>query len=318
MSDLNIRNNLHVGIEFDTQGSNLVATVTPQTVGAAPVVHEHEIADVDGLANILANKMDASTNFDGRYLRVDANESLASPFQAFGRGNLGLGTSAVLDVPSAGDAGPTQVVLGSDSRLTGGGGGGSGTHEINLGNISGTATIDLDENKVVNAYGTLTGNTTLAFSNIASGGVTVVTLALTQDGTGSRTVAFPVGTVLLNGGDGSINPTAGATTWLTFVRVGSTWSVGISDARPNKFDPLYWSIPDNGSYYIVVGPDPITLNLPGTVTEGTGSVAHARSTNGGSSFSTVTSSTTFNPGDVYRLTVSGFSGWLAVTVPRTA
>lgn len=318
MSDLNIRNNLHQGIEFNVEGSNLVASVTVEGIGAAPAFHEHPISEVEGLSEALDNKLDADSNFDGRYLRVDANQSLGNPFQAFGRQNLGLGSAAVLNAPVSGDAGPTEVVLGGDSRLTGGGGGGSGTHEINIGSMTGSVAVDLDSNKVVNAYGTLTGNVTLSFDNIASGGVSVVTLAVTQDGTGGRTLAFPAGTVVLNGADGSINPQAGATSWLTFVRVGGTWHVSVSDARPTDFDDFYWSIPDNGSYIIGFN-KPRTLDFANAEIQGGATVAFHRSSDGGSSWGSPLSSTqAFSNGDLLRLTVSGFDSFCTVTVSRIA
>jgi hypothetical protein len=55
----------------------------------------------------------------GNRLRVDTNaQGLNSTQQGNGRTNLGLGTSAVLNVPASGDAAAGEVVKGSDTRLT--------------------------------------------------------------------------------------------------------------------------------------------------------------------------------------------------------
>lgn len=317
MSDLNIRNNQHQGIEFDVQGTNLVATVTPELVGAAPLSHSHTIPDVDGLQDALNAKQDIGGDFDERYLRVDDLHGLSPSSQGYGRTNLGLGTAAVLNAPVVGDAGATEVVLGNDSRLGGGGGGsGTGAVEVNLGNMSGTSTVGLDGNKVVHAYGTLVGNATLAFSNVPGDGVTVVTLAVTQDATGSRTLTLPVGTVVLNGGDGSINPTPNATTWLTFVRRPSVWQVSISDARATDFDEFYLNPPGNGDYRVGFRKTRI-LDFSDVEVIGGASVAFHRSTDGGSSWgSALSGTTTFDRGDLLRCTVTGFDSFCTITIPR--
>lgn len=316
MSDLNIRNNLHTGIEFEAQGSNLVATVTPETVGAAPTVHDHSISDVLGLQTALDSKQDVGGNFDDRYLRVDDSQFLSGLEQSRGRGNLGLGTAALLDAPVAGDAASNQVVLGNDTRLAGGGGGGSGAVEVALGNMSGTVSVDLDDEKVVHAFGTLTGNTTLSFSNIPAGGITLVTLAVTQDGTGGRTLTFPAGSVLLNGGDGSINPTASSTTWVTMARTDGTWYVSVADSRANDYDDFYWSPPDNGTY-IIGFRKARSLDFSGVTNVGGATVAFHKSTNNGSSWGSALSGvTSFASGDLLRLTVSDFDSFCAVTVSR--
>lgn len=317
MSDLNIRNNLHVGIEFDAQGDNLVATVTPQTVGAAPTIHTHEIAQVNGLQTALNNKQDVGGNFDTRYLRIDAEQVLGGVFRSQGRSNLGLGSAAVLNAPSGGDAGPGEVVLGDDSRLTGGGGGGGGAVYTDLGNVSGSVTVDLDNNNETVVSLRLTGNVTLTFSNVPSD-YAVSTLLVAQDGTGSRTVSVSGSVTILNGGDGSINPAANSRSVMTFVTAngGSTFDLAVADSRPNQYEAFYMNPPANGEYYITF-PYAVTLALGSVYQRGAGSLAYAKSTNG-TTFSAVSGSTSFAANDVLRVTVSGFSGWLSLTIPRTA
>lgn len=317
MSDLNIRNNLHVGIEFDAQGDNLVATVTPQTVGAAPTIHTHEIAQVEGLQTALNNKQDVGGNFDTRYLRIDSSQGLNGGAKLQGRSNLGLGSAAVRDVPSSGDAGPGEVVLGDDSRLVGGGGGGGGAVYTDLGDVSGSVTVDLDNNNETVVSLRLTGNVTLTFSNVPAD-YAVSTLLVAQDGVGSRTVSVAGSVTVLNGGDGSINPAANSRSVMTFVtdNGGSTFDLVVADSRPNQLDDFYWNPQADGAYYIKAN-NPFTLDLAGTTTGGTGSVAHAKSTDG-NTFTAASGTTSFATGDTYRMTVSGFSGWFTVTVPRVS
>ena len=316
MSDLNIRNNLHQGIEFDVQGSNLVATVTPETVGAAPLVHVHEINQVTGLQAALDNKQDVGGNFDTRYLRIDASQSLSGPAQTQGRSNLGLGTAAVLNAPSSGDAGPGEVVLGDDSRLTGGGGGGGAVY-TDMGDVTGSVDVDLDDNSEVVQSLRLTGNVTLALTNVPSD-YAVVTLLVQQDEVGGHTLSFAGSTVNLNGGDGSIAPGANERSIVTLVtdNGGSSFSVAVADPRPNQYIGYYWNPQADGDYYITFD-EPVTLNLGGVVKRGTGSLAYAKSTNG-TTFTSVSGSTGFATNDVLRVTVTGFSGWLTFTIPRTA
>lgn len=59
---------------------------------------------------------------------------------ATARASLGLGTAAVLNAPSSGDASSTQLVKGDDTRLGGGGGGGGG---LSIADIALTANLTL-------------------------------------------------------------------------------------------------------------------------------------------------------------------------------
>jgi len=202
-------------------------------------------------------------------------------------------------------------------------GSGSGVYEINLGNTSGTKTVDLATNKSVNAYGTLTGDTTLALSNVPSTGFVIVTVSLVQDATGGRTVTYPAGTTQLNGGNGSVNTAANSTSIITLVTTngGSAWVAAVADARPNQYEAFYLNPSGNGNYYIVF-PYSVTLNLSSAwyrVASGTPTLTYARMNNLDGAFgANVTGSQTFNANDVLRVTVAGFSEWLALTIPRTA
>lgn len=74
-----------------------------------------------------------------------------------------LGTAAYLDVPASGDAGPTEVVLGSDSRLGGGGGGGNVVGPASA--VTGNVAVFTDSTGTQIADGGSLG--TAAFADIA-------------------------------------------------------------------------------------------------------------------------------------------------------
>lgn len=63
----------------------------------------------DGTNRILRDRMAVST---------EASQSLTDTEKSNARANIGLGTASTRSVPSSGNANATQVVLGSDSRLT--------------------------------------------------------------------------------------------------------------------------------------------------------------------------------------------------------
>ena len=85
------------------------------------------------------------------------------------------------------------------------GGGGEGTYEISTGNVTGSLNLDLNNRKAVVVHGTIRGNVTLNFSNVAAGAVSV-TYVVAQNNVGSHSITYPGGTIFLNGTDGSINP----------------------------------------------------------------------------------------------------------------
>lgn len=61
----------------------------------------------------------------------------------------------------------------------------------------------------------------------------------------------------------------------------------------------------------------MTLNLASVRKRGTGTVVYAKSTNG-TTFSDTAVSTSFAINDVLRITVTGYSDYLTLTIPRTA
>lgn len=198
-----------------------------------------------------------------------------------------------------------------------GGGSGTGTHEISLGNVSGNLAINLDGNKQVNAYGTITGATTLSFTNVPTTGVTTVTLVLTQSSGGGNIIAYPGGTQFLNGNDGSINPLGNSVSVVTLLRIGTgSWRVAVADTRVSAFESYYFNPGENGTYGFV-SDKTMTLDLDSVVTSGTGSLAHFVATDG-ENFNPVSGSVTLQNGHAFRSTVSGMSGWFAYTIPRTA
>ena len=91
------------------------------------------------------------------------------------------------------------------------------------GNLGASATLDLADGNC--HTGTLDDDCTLSFAGATSGVLCSLTLFLTQDGTGSRTVTWP-GSVAWQGGTApTLTTTAGATDILTFVSVdgGTAW-----------------------------------------------------------------------------------------------
>jgi hypothetical protein len=63
----------------------------------------------------------------------------------------------------------------------------------------------------------------------------------------------------------------------------------------------------------------LTLNIAGAVTAGTGTFTYAKALAAiPTSFSAITTSTTFAAGDVLKITAASVTGYCAVTLPRTA
>lgn len=118
---------------------------TTDLAGYAPVVHTHTSSDVTDFASAVdarialtvdaapaaldtLNELAAALGDDPNFATTTATalgtklvkssnlSDLTSVSTA--RANLGLGTSAVLDVPASGDASTAQVVKGTDTRLT--------------------------------------------------------------------------------------------------------------------------------------------------------------------------------------------------------
>ena len=92
--------------------------------------------------------------------------------------------------------------------------------------LSDGATITWNMANGYNAKVTLGGNRTLSITNVADG--MSGCLIVTQDGTGSRTLTLPSGSVVIGGGTFSLSSGANDVDILTFVYTGTTyyWSIG--------------------------------------------------------------------------------------------
>ena len=92
------------------------------------------------------------------------------------------------------------------------------------GNITGATAINYETANVYTA--TLTGNVTFSITNPpATGRLGSITLILTQDGTGSRTITWPTTTKWAGGAAPAITPTAAAIDIISLFTVngGTTW-----------------------------------------------------------------------------------------------
>jgi hypothetical protein len=126
---------------------------------------------------------------------------------------------------------PSESVLGTDAdgKIIAGSGGGGATIDPyqDEGNVT-SITWDVSGTST-NYEATLTGDTTLNMTNVRNGDYG--TLIVTQDGAGSHTLTFGVGTnKVVNGGGGAptLTTTAGATDILSFTYNGTNfyWTVG--------------------------------------------------------------------------------------------
>lgn len=95
-------------------GAALANSLVMVSVGGAIV----ESATTTLQLSFLDATSSIQTQLNARLVAANNLSDLASASSA--RTNLGLGTSAILDVPAVGDASPTEVVKGDDTRLTDG------------------------------------------------------------------------------------------------------------------------------------------------------------------------------------------------------
>ena len=110
--------------ELDTELPARISSALSALVAGAPAA----LDTLDELAAALGDDANFASTVTsalaGKMAKAANLSDVASAAAA--RTNLGLGTAATKDVPASGDASATQVVLGNDSRLAGGSGGGSG------------------------------------------------------------------------------------------------------------------------------------------------------------------------------------------------
>lgn len=79
--------------------------------------HTHSVK-INGSTKTIAASGGTAVDL-GYYVQYNnATQGLSDTYKSNARTNIGLGTSAVKDVPSSGNASTTQVVLGSDTRLS--------------------------------------------------------------------------------------------------------------------------------------------------------------------------------------------------------
>lgn len=114
-----------------------------------------------------------------------------------------------------------------------GGGSGSGQDTLDaLGNISGAVTIPFGSGPVFSA--TLTGNVTFTFTGSVAGVACTMTLYLTQDATGGRTVTWPGSVTWIGGTQPTAVTTPGALNIYTFQTLnnGTTWYGSLATELP--------------------------------------------------------------------------------------
>lgn len=103
-----------------------------------------------------------------------------------------------------------------------------GEKATSVSSSSNTLTLDITDGN--HFYCVLDENTTLAFSNPSpTGNLCGVTLEITQDGTGGRTLAFPASVEWAGGTAPTLTDTAGATDVFVFLTrdAGTTWRASI-------------------------------------------------------------------------------------------
>lgn len=117
-----------------------------------------------------------------------------------------------------------------------------------------------------------------------------------------------------------MNPAAGAVSLITLFTddSGAHWLIAVTDTRPLAHEPFYINPQGNGPVHFAA-PEAMTLALGNVMKRGTGTLAYARALSATPlSFSAVSGNTSLAVGDVLRITVSGYSGYLTLTIPRAA
>jgi hypothetical protein len=96
--------------------------------------------------------------------------------------------------------------------------------EVQITDAAATGAVSLDL-AAGNAFAlTLVGNVTLSFDNEPGAGVALgVSVALTQDATGGRTISWPAGTLWAGGTPPTLSTTGAAQDLFALVRLGGAW-----------------------------------------------------------------------------------------------
>ena len=102
-------------------GDGVVRTIKDPNASGTAVVGVKGDAEESyrhGNVNITKGNIGLGNVENLKQVSATENQGLTDTEKGYARDNLGLGTSATLDVPASGDASSSEVVLGSDSRLT--------------------------------------------------------------------------------------------------------------------------------------------------------------------------------------------------------
>lgn len=321
---------------YDSVGNGVVnaaRAVAWSGVSGAPAFslpgHTHSTSEVINLDTLLSGKAstahthaDATTGAAG-FMSV-ADKQLLAGATASGGGDTLMrrtgGRAKLTFLAIENDDIANKLYVDTAISNSGGTGGSGMPPAVSLGDLASTTTLAVSNNEVLYFHGRLVRNVTLSTSGVPSNTLVVLTIALAQDATGGYTVTYPSNTTFLNGADGSISSAPNSVSVITLVtrNGGSSWVAAIADTRATKLDPLYVNPQGDGSYYVVVD-SPVTMDFANVMRFGTGTVTYHRSTNNGSSWgSSLTAAQAFSSGNILRITVSGFSSSLALTIPRTA
>ena len=213
---------------------------------------------------------------------TEANQGLSEQQKTNARDNIGLGTSAVVDVPVSGDAASTEVVMGNDSRLTDSRNAADvyswakaetkptyTASEVGLGNVgnfkavSTEASQGLTETEQANARANIgAGTSSLTIGNTsttaAAGDHTHETSMATSASTAEITLAADTTYELTAGGDTYLFKTPADTNTHRPIKVDGTQILG-----------------DNTTALDLIGGDNITItNTDGAVTISAGGAGH--------------------------------------------
>lgn len=148
----------------------------------------------------LANHKDANAFQIGAGATIGTNPYLTVGLEGSIAGSVGIGTST----PAS-----TLDINGGARTATG--------------TVTDGATVTIDASVGNNHTVTLGGNRTLAFSNLVVG--QKITLAVTQDATGSRTLAYPAAVTFGSAGTPTLDTAAGSTDIITFWAATSTATI---------------------------------------------------------------------------------------------